>query len=324
MARLELTGSAEPAGIVRRVRAGEDVLAIGAPRDVLDRAGTELAAECRVVRVMAGPGPLSLSGFMAQVAGNPDLTAQDDSVVELGLRRLAAPDAPGQRIVLLVDDAGQLQRAALRFVQHVLRGAPSLLLVFAGGAELEALLEDADFAGLRSRLAPAVAGGRRSRRALWTAIGAGAVAAAVVAAWAVRSPASTVEPAPSLVAALPQPAAAEPVAPVALAQPAAFPPLVVPAARATEPERLPLPPIPPRQARAKDQPAAPAIRTARAVRPRAAPPRGREWIEESPYGGAEPAYWARPSYDPWVGPPERPYADAYWQARRPPGYRYDW
>src|SRR3954447_10899331 len=135
MARLEFTDPAVAVSeLLERVRAGEDVLAIGPAvpgRVLLDRAAEALAGTCRVVRVAAGPGPLSLSGLMAQIAGDDDLSGQDDSVVELGFRRLAVPDAPGQRIALLLSDAGQLQRAAMRFVQHMARSASALVLVMA-------------------------------------------------------------------------------------------------------------------------------------------------------------------------------------------------
>ena len=145
------------APVLASIRAGEDVaLPDGSSgRAMLDRVEAGLEGEFRVVRVVAGPSGLSLSGFMAQVAGDADLAGQDDSVLEVGYRRLAVPDQPGQRIALMIDGAGRLQRAALRFVQHVSRSAPALVLVVTGGADLDGLLADPDFAALRTRLAAA-------------------------------------------------------------------------------------------------------------------------------------------------------------------------
>jgi len=149
--------SAVEAPVLVSIRAGQDVALPedASGRALLDRLEAGLEGEFRVVRVVVGPSGLSLSGFMAQVAGDADLAGQDDSVLEVGYRRLAVPDHAGQRIALLIDGAGRLQRAALRFVQHVGRTAPALVLVVTGGADLDGLLADPDFAALRTRLAAA-------------------------------------------------------------------------------------------------------------------------------------------------------------------------
>ncbi len=62
------------------------------------------------------------------------------------------PDEPGGRIVLMLDAARGVQRPALRFVQHVARSAPALVLVVAAGPALQRSLLEPDFAGLRARL----------------------------------------------------------------------------------------------------------------------------------------------------------------------------
>ena len=350
MARLELTASTDalPA-LLQRVRAGTDVLAIG-PRGtgrlLLDAAAEALQAECRVVQVAGGPTPLSLSGLMAQVAGNEDLSAQDDSVVESGYRRLAVPDAAGRRIALLISDAGQLQRPALRFVQHVARNAPPLLLVLAGGPELDELLEEADFAGLRARLPAAVENeapvqrerlssvSQRGRRTpVWLAAGLCVAASAAIAAWALRvsprQPEDAVPlvaereraPKPESVAAIPAPipphreptsVSAPPVPEPTTQQAVLAQPAPVPTASA-EPERSPAPPRQGRQAdaRAKDQPARVGVRRAHAVRPAE---HGRE--------PERPAYWAEDVPRPVYGGPAPPYwgrpGYAPWGAPSPP------
>src|SRR4051794_16850821 len=158
MSKRDLTavGADDTAPVLDSVRRGQDVVLTDDPagRAVLDRAAALLEGECRVLRVEAGSTGLSLSGLMAQVAGHADLAGQDDSVLELGYRKLAVPAQPGERIALMIDGAGRLQRAAWRFLQHVARSAPALVLVVTGGPALDALLNDPDFAALRARLAP--------------------------------------------------------------------------------------------------------------------------------------------------------------------------
>src|SRR4051794_8711932 len=126
MSKRYLTGADGTAPALDSIRRGQDVVVTDDPagRALLDRVAAVIEGECRVVRVEACEAGLSLSGLMAQVAGDADLAGQDDSVLERGYRRLAAPEAPGQRIALMINGAGRLQRAALRFIQHVARGAP--------------------------------------------------------------------------------------------------------------------------------------------------------------------------------------------------------
>ncbi len=161
------------ATLVNRVRAGSDMLvtqAGEAGRDLLDDAALVLSGECRTVRVSAREPGLSLSGLMAQIAGPNDPAAQDDAVLELGYQILSLPDAPGQRIVWLIDGAEKLQRPALRYVQHMVRSAGALILVMAGSPAFAALLDGDDFSGLRDRLLPApqprVPGPLRAERSL--------------------------------------------------------------------------------------------------------------------------------------------------------------
>jgi len=183
---LMAAGADGTAQVLDSVRRGQDVVVTDDPagRALLDRAAALLEGECRVLRVEAAAAGLSLSGLMAQVADHGDLAGQDDSVLELGYRRLAVPAEPGERIALLIDGAGRLQRAALRFLQHVARGAPALVLVVTGGPALDALLEDPDFAILRARLAGTAVVGAPVASLPATAapiIAAAAIAAPVIA-----------------------------------------------------------------------------------------------------------------------------------------------
>src|SRR3954454_732138 len=89
--------------VLDAVRAGRDVRFNDDPagRALLDQLAATLQDEWRVVRADAGPSGLSLSGLMAHIAGDADLAGQEDSVLEVGYRRLAVPDQPDQRIALL-------------------------------------------------------------------------------------------------------------------------------------------------------------------------------------------------------------------------------
>ena len=121
---------------------------------LLDEAALQLAARHhRVLRAAAaGPGGLSLSGLIAQIAGRPDLTAQDDAVLELGFRTLTVLDGTCSQIVLLVSGAQALQRKTLRYIQFACEAGASLRLVLAGEPGLMEVLgwDAANF--LRARL----------------------------------------------------------------------------------------------------------------------------------------------------------------------------
>lgn len=152
------TNSAALSRLIEQVEAGTDALLTGSPgetRCLLAEAADRLRPACCVVEVAAEAAGLSLSRLMAQLSGRGDLDAQDDAVLELGFRRLAVPEVPGQRTVLLLNASHGIQRSALRFLQHVGRGAPGLVMVVAAGAELYTLLEEPCFSALRARLTTA-------------------------------------------------------------------------------------------------------------------------------------------------------------------------
>ena len=67
----------------------------GGVQDVLDHAAERLGTlRLWVLPASAAAlGSLSLSGLMAQVAGQPDLTAQDDGVLDRGFQALTVPGA---------------------------------------------------------------------------------------------------------------------------------------------------------------------------------------------------------------------------------------
>ncbi len=128
---------------------------------LLDEAALQLAARHhRVLRAAAaGPGGLGLSGLMAQVAGQPNLTAQDDAVLELGFRMLTVPDETCAQIVLLVSGAQALQRKTLRYIQFACETGASLRLVLVGEPGLMEVLgwEAADFLHARLGSRPVIA-----------------------------------------------------------------------------------------------------------------------------------------------------------------------
>ena len=155
------TNCAALSRLMQQVEAGTDALVTGSlveTQQLLAEAAERLRADWGVVEVAADAAGLSLSRLMAQLSGRGDLDAQDDAVLELGFRRLAVPEVSGQRTVLLLNAGQGIHRSALRFLQHVGRGAPGLVMVVAAGAELETLLDEPGFAALRGRLtaAPAV------------------------------------------------------------------------------------------------------------------------------------------------------------------------
>ena len=152
------------AGALRRAldqvaHGGDAVLLVpGDASGILDAIAAELdALPCRVLRVTAaGPGGLSLSGLMAQVTGNLDLEAHDDDVLERGFQALTS--GAGGSVALLVDQAGRLQRTALRYIQFACQSGPALRLVLADRAGAPGALQDPALLGdelslLRTRLA---------------------------------------------------------------------------------------------------------------------------------------------------------------------------
>ncbi len=147
-----VTHSAGLSRLLEQAGTGQDVLLLADPAEarlLLAEAATALSGSCRIVEIRADAGPLSLSSLMAQLSGRDDLDAQDDAVLAAGYGRLTAP---GQRVALLLDGVRGVQRPALRFVQHVAKSAQNLALVVAAGPDLQLLLAEPDFTGLRSRL----------------------------------------------------------------------------------------------------------------------------------------------------------------------------
>lgn len=142
--------------LVNQVLAGGDaiVAAGAATAGLLDDAAAQLAGQrCRVLRVAAGmAGGLSLSGLMAQVTGQSDLTAQDDQVLKRVFQALTVLDPDCDRIVLLVSDAEGLQQPALRYIHFASRVGTGLQLVLAGEHGPPDLL-GAETASLQTRLA---------------------------------------------------------------------------------------------------------------------------------------------------------------------------
>jgi len=122
----------------------------GAP-SALDGAAALLAAQrCRVLRASAaGPGGLDLPGLMAQVTRQPDLAAQDGASLEQGAQALTRLDDSCDRVVLLLDGAGELPAVTLRYLQLTCRTSASLRLVLAGRPEA---LDGPEFGYLRARL----------------------------------------------------------------------------------------------------------------------------------------------------------------------------
>lgn len=138
--------------LIDQVMTGGDAVLDGpGAAAVLDQAAGPLASQrCRVLRVApSGPGGLRLSGLVAQVAGEPDLDAQDDASLEAGRHALTVLDKGCDRIVLMVAGAGAMDAMALRYLQLACRTGPSLRLVLAG---LPGALDEAEFSYLRTRL----------------------------------------------------------------------------------------------------------------------------------------------------------------------------
>lgn len=144
------------ARVLDRIGSGGDVRLVGAPAPLfLTEVADRLEAFCSVVRVTAPAGGLSLSAFIAQLSGLKNFDEHDDAALELGFRRLAEPEAPHRRTVLLLDAAEGVQRPVLRYLQQAGRAAVNLVLLVAFCPDLDALLSEPGMAPLRTRLTDA-------------------------------------------------------------------------------------------------------------------------------------------------------------------------
>lgn len=162
------------------------LLPAGAPPAMLDDVAAQLAASRN--RVLRPPAleVLTLPGLLAELAAqvpDPTLAAPD---LERGFELLTDPGPDHQRIVLMLDRAGALDPAALRYIQFAAQGAP-LRLVFADGPELRELLEREEFGLLRRRFA-AFTPGSSPEPAPKPAPPATPSAAAPVRAWTAEGP----------------------------------------------------------------------------------------------------------------------------------------
>lgn len=142
--------------ILDRIRSGMDVRLIGAPAPLfLTELAHRLEPSCSVLRVTAPSGGLGLSSLIAQLSGRDSFDEHDDAALELCFRRLAEPDRPDQRTVLLLDAAHGVQRPVLRYLQQAGRAAANLVLLIAFCPDLDALLGEPGMAPLRTRLTDA-------------------------------------------------------------------------------------------------------------------------------------------------------------------------
>ena len=123
-------------------------------RALLDEAAACLTTlRCRALRA-AGTleDGLSLPILLAQVTGQPYLSARNDEFLKQGFQALTTLDETCDRIVLLVSDANTLQPSALRYIQLACRAGTNLQLVLAGKRGFLDLLGPEEFAHLRKRL----------------------------------------------------------------------------------------------------------------------------------------------------------------------------
>lgn len=138
--------------LLAQVGAGTDCLVEGTPaasRSLFARAAAVLAERADVITVVSPLGELGLSSLIAQISGRPDFNEQDDAVLELGFKRLMAP---GRQTVLMLGAPQGIGLPALRYLQHVGRSAPGLLLVVLDSPALDVALEQPGAIGLRARL----------------------------------------------------------------------------------------------------------------------------------------------------------------------------
>ena len=328
---------------------------------LLDLAALALADRgTRVLRASsAAPGGLTLSGLMAQVVGQPDLTAQDDAVLERGFQALTVPGAGYSQVALLVAGADALALAALRYLQFVTRPAPALRMVFAGPPGLLDRLAADEFAALRGRLAsrpalravvpvvlPALVVPARPARTrhgvAWAGIGLGMAASVLAGVWigqhsaaplrpvmAGHVPSPLADPAPQpLLVPVPAPARTEPsAAPAAgratAAQPEAPLPVPAPAKDATPLEQAEL-----QHAEALSMPPLPVPHEAVRPAPHPASINRRTTVLSRAATAPRPAEPARSSspVDPYLRAPPgewvhwTPYLSSYQAMERPHGY----
>lgn len=144
--------------LLDQVGAGTDCLVEGTPaasRGLFARAAAAAADRAEVISVVSPLGELGLSALIAQVSGRPDFDEQDDAVLELGFKRLTAPD---RSTVLMLWAPQGIAMPTLRYLQYVRRSAPGLVIVAFRSPALDAALEQPGAAALRARLraAPAI------------------------------------------------------------------------------------------------------------------------------------------------------------------------
>jgi len=136
--------------LVTALMDGVSVLVLGlvGTAELLDVAAPRLAdARTRVLRVHP---PYSLPDFMDQVS--PGSRSLGDAGLAQGFRILTVPDAPCERIALLVEDAHLMPHATLRYIELALRAGPNLHVAFAGHSEFANTLALHGFDELRKRL----------------------------------------------------------------------------------------------------------------------------------------------------------------------------
>ena len=144
--------------LLDQVGAGTDCVVEGTPaasRGLFARAAAAAADRAEIISVVSPLGELGLSALIAQVSGRPDFDEQDDAVLELGFKRLTAPDR--QTVLMLWAPQG-IAMPTLRYLQYVRRSAPGLVIVASRSPALDAALEQPGAAALRARLqaAPAI------------------------------------------------------------------------------------------------------------------------------------------------------------------------
>ena len=258
-----------------QVGAGTDCLVEGSPaaaQALFARAAVALAVSAEVIVVASPLGELGLSSLIAQVSGRPDYNDQDDAVLELGFKRLTAAG----RTVLMLEARQGIGLPALRYLQHVGRSTPGLVLVVLGSPALDEALGQPGAAAMRARLrampvikaenegapvqveaAPLIAEpgpiplsspvGRRFRLLPWAAAAVSVAAASVIVVQLSRVPDGDA-PVPAMPATVTQTSTVIAPAPAVVELPVAAPEPVVPPAisfPAPIPAPAAAPPLPP-------------------------------------------------------------------------------
>ncbi len=121
---------------------------------LLDQAEAELFSHrLRCVRVDgSASGGLPLKDLITQVVGRADPDALRDCDLEAGFVALTEPGEGYDRVVLLVDEAHNLQPSAVHYVQFACQSSPKLRVVLAGQPSLDVTLANDKFAYLRQRV----------------------------------------------------------------------------------------------------------------------------------------------------------------------------